>query len=215
MIAPTPTEQAAARGASYALLAALFDRPLDAAGLEALRAPQMLAALDDVGVTLPADFASAEAGVLRERLSVEFSHIFVAPVGKLMPHEGLMLADEDELAGATCDKVSAFMRNVGYRVPPESGMVADHLAVELAFAADLARREAAAEAEGDSETASRAQAIRRDFLARHLGLWAGIAARRMAERDMGSFYTELAGFMADFVAEDAQGLAEGRAEAAE
>ena len=203
MTAPTISDQAAARGASYAFLAALFDRPLDTAGLAALRAPRMLAALADAGVTLPSDFATAPADALRERLSVEFSHIFVAPVGKIMPHEGLMLAHEENLSGARADKVTAFMRQVGYRLPPESGMVADHLAVELAFAADLARREAAAEAQGDDDTASRARAIRRDFLARHLGLWAGIAARRITDRDAGEFYSELAGFMADLVAEDA------------
>lgn len=215
MTAPTTSDQAAARGASYALLAALFDRPLDAVGLAALRSPQMRAALAAACVTLPADFATAPAGALRERLSVEFSHIFVAPVGKIMPHEGLMFAHEDDLSGATSDKVSAFMRQIGYRLPPESGLMADHLAVELAFAADLARREAVAEAEGDDDTANRARAIRRDFLARHLGLWAGIAARRIAARDAGEFYTELAGFMADFVAEDAQALGERCAEAAE
>lgn len=38
-----------------------------------------------------------------------------------------------------------------FRLPPESGMVADHLAVALSFAADLARREATAEAKATAK----------------------------------------------------------------
>jgi len=215
MTAPTPLDRAAARAATYTLLAALFDRPLDAAGLAALRKDEMRAGLEAAGVTLPADFASADATALRERLSIEFSHIFVSPLGKILPTEGLMLAHEEDLSGERSCEVTRFMGQVGYRLPPESGMIADHLAVELSFAANLAWREAEAEEAGDSATVDRARAIRLDFLNDHLGRWAEIAARRIAERDEGTFYGEMARFMADFVAEDANDLTSGWAEAAE
>lgn len=203
MSATDQRNAAAARAETYALLAALLDRPLDRAGLDALRDPQMLAALEAAGVDPGPEFSSLDTDRLRERLSIEFSDIFVAPVGKIMPHEGLMLGHEDDLSGATSDRVARFMAGVGYRLPPESGHLPDHIAVELAFAADLARREAAALAGGDAAMAARARDIRRDFLVRHLGRWAGICARRVAERaDGGGFYPAIAAFMADFVADD-------------
>lgn len=203
---------AAARAEVYALLAALLDRPMDRAGIEALRDPRIADALAAAGVDPGPDFARLDADTLRERLAIAFSDIFVAPVGKIMPHEGLMLGHEDELSGATSDKVARFMAEVGYRLPPESGLLPDHIAVELAFAADLARREASALADGDSASAARARAIRRDFLTHHLGRWAGICARRVAERaGAPGFYPAIAAFMADFVADDMATLAEAEA----
>ena len=206
------SERATARAETYALLAALLDRPLDRAGLDALRDPQMSAALAAAGVDPGPEFASLDTDSLRERLSIEFSDIFVAPVGKIMPHEGLMLDHEDDLSGETPDKVTRFMAGVGYRLPSESGYLPDHIAVELTFVADLARREAAALAAGDAATATRARDIRRDFLIRHLGRWAGICARRVAERAGGSgFYPAITTFMADFVADDMVQLTAGEA----
>lgn len=203
--------RATARAETYALLAALVDRPLDRAGLAALRDPRMSTALAAAGVDPGPEFASLDIDRLRERLAIEFSDIFVAPVGKIMPHEGLMLGHEDELSGATSDKVARFMAGVGYRLPPESGLMPDHIAVELAFAADLARREAVALAAGDAATATRARDIRRDFLTRHLGRWAGICARRVAARADGGFYAAITAFMADFVADDMAQLTAGEA----
>ncbi len=192
-----------ARAETYALLSALFDRPLDCAGLSALRDPQMSAALAAAGVDLSPDFAKLDIGILRERLAIEFSDIFVNPVGKIMPHEGLMLGHEEDLSGATSDMVARFMAEVGYRLPPESGLLPDHIAVELAFMADLARREAAALASGAAETAAEARRIQCRFLQTHLGRWSEICARHVAERAGGAgFYAAISAFMADFVAED-------------
>ena len=215
MTATTPAQGAAARAAIYTLLAALFDRPLDAAGLAALREGEMRTALSAAGIDPGPDFDGAGADELRERLAIEFSYIFVDPVGKIVPHEGLMLAHEEDLSGETADAVARFMAEVGYRLPPESGMVADHLAVELSFAADLAGREAGAEAAGDAGRAEQTRDIRRRFLEAHLGRWAGIAARRIAARDEGRFYSEFARFMADHVADDMAALSGSNREAAE
>ena len=196
-------DAATARAETYALLSALMDRPMDRAGLSALRDPHMTAALDAAGVDPGPEFASLDIDSLQDRLAIEFSDIFVNPEGKIVPHEGLMLGRQEDLSGATSDRVTQFMSEVGYRLPPESGYLPDHIAVELAFAGDLARREAAALADGDTDTATRARAIRRDFLNRHLGQWAGICAQRLAERAGGSgFYVAIAGFMAEFVADD-------------
>ncbi len=208
MTATDQATEAAARAETYVLLAALLDRPLDRAGLAALRDPGMSAAFAAAGVDPGPEFASLDAETLCERLAVEFSDIFVNPVGKVMPHEGLMLDHEEDLSGATSDAVARFMAGVGYRLPAESGLLPDHIAVELALMADLARREAAAMAAGETATAARAREIQHDFLTRHLGRWAGICARRVTQRAGGAgFYAAVAAFMADFVAEDMLQLA--------
>ena len=197
-------EQAAARASLYALFAALFDRPLDAAGLTALRDPSMSAALAAAGINPGADFGTVNAVELRERLSIEFSHIFVAPVGKIMPYEGLMISGEDELSGDAAARVARFMADVGYRLPPESGQVADHIAVELAFMADLARREVAALADSDLALATRAREIQRDFLRHHLGRWSEIFANKVQQRGGTGFYAMLASALAAFVASETE-----------
>ena len=198
------TEQATARASLYALFAALFDRPLDAAGLAALREPTLSAALAAAGIDPGPDFATADAAELREQLSIEFSHIFVAPVGKIMPHEGLMIGGEDDLSGDAAARVARFMADVGYRLPPESGQVADHIAVELSFMADLAAREAVALAEGDSARATRAREIQRDFLRRHLGRWSGVFANKVQQRDGTGFYAMLASALTAFIASETE-----------
>ncbi|RMF37178.1 MAG: hypothetical protein D6754_10025 [Alphaproteobacteria bacterium] len=197
----------AARAEFYALMAAIFRRPLDAGQVEGLRNPQMLAALAAAGIDPGPDFASAPARDLREALAIDFTHIFHDPEGKIMPYEGLMLAGDDELHGKRSEEVERFLASVGYRVPPESGEMADHIAVELEFMADLARREAGAVAGHDHETAERARAIQRDFLEQHLGQWLDRLAGQVAARAQGPFYANLARALAEFVQSDREALA--------
>jgi len=195
-------ERAVARASLYTLLSALFDRPLDAAGLAALRNPSVSAALAAVGIDLGQELSSVGAAELRERLSIEFSHIFIAPAGKVMPYEGLMIGGDDELSGDGAARVARFMADVGYKLPPESGQVADHIAVELAFMADLAGREAAALSEADLPRATRAREIQRDFLRQHLGCWCKVFANKVQQRDGTGFYAVLATAVAAFVASE-------------
>ncbi len=213
MTNPASAQAAQARSQLYALLAAVFRRPLDAGQIEGLRSPEMLAALAAAGIDPGEAFRDDDVDVLRDALAVDFTNIFHHPEGKIMPYEGLMLAHEDELHGRKTAEVERFLANVGYRVPPERGEMADHISVELEFMADLAAREAEARAAGDEDTARKAHEIQRDFLDRHLGRWAEIFARRVAMRAEAPFYAAFAQAVADFIAAEKQAFAEEAREA--
>jgi putative dimethyl sulfoxide reductase chaperone len=200
MTQPANIDLAHARASLYSLFAELFDKPLSASALAAVRAPEMSAALVAAGIDPGPGFASANVTELREQLSIEFSDLFVSPIGKIMPYEGLMIGSEDELDGDTASHVARFMANVGYHLPPENGMVADHISVELAFMADLAEREADALTKGDMELAARSGEIQRNFLTQHLGSWTGIFADRIRARAKPGFYAMAATALDEFMA---------------
>ncbi|GAB4239359.1 MAG: molecular chaperone TorD [Methyloligellaceae bacterium] len=206
MIAVHKGDTAAARAQLYALLAAIFRGPLDAGQVEALRQPEMLAALRAAGIDPGPDFAASPCAEIREKLAIDFTHVFHHPEGKVMPYEGLMLAVDDELGGKRREAVERFLADVGYRVPPERGEMADHIAVELEFVADLARREAEAHAQGDQTAAARARDIQRAFLSEHLGRWVDALAEQVSDRSETAFYRNLARALARFVQDDRDAL---------
>ena len=115
----------------------------------------------------------------------------------------MLLAEGDkELMGPAAQRVRSFMAEVGFEVAPESGELPDHISVELAFMAELARREAEACSNGDIERQRRCVVIQSRFLSEHLGRWAGFFAEKVRDRADTRFYADFAGLLASFVAED-------------
>ncbi len=194
------------RAQVYGLLATVFLRPLDAAQIEGLRHPDMLAALAAAGMDGVAELDGADPAELRESLAIDFTQMFHNPETKFMPFEGLMLSLDTELLGERARAVAQFMADVGYRVAPESGEVADHIAVELSFLADLAGREAAALESGDDALATRARQIQADFLDRHIGRWVDRFAERVRSHSDTAFHPAMARMAADFVASERETL---------
>ncbi len=197
--APTPAVEALERGHVYGLLSTVFRRPLDAGGLDRIRAPEMLAALAAAGVDPGGDFATRDGPGLLDALAVEFTHVFHSP-GHVSPHECIIADGGDELQGKAFSQVRHFMGDIGYETAPGGGELADHISVELAFMADLCARQADSLAEDDRETADFIRCMQEKFLARHLGRWATTLATAIDARATLPFYAEMASFMADFVA---------------
>lgn len=190
---------AAERGHVYALLSVVFRRPLDARQLERLRAPEMLTALRATGVDPGDDFGREDAATLLDRLAIDYTRLFHGPEGRIAPYESIQTGDGSDLMGPSAHAVRRFMGGAGYAVPPESGELPDHVSVELAFMAELIRREAEAAEEGDTATAARACVLRRRFLAEHIGHWAVPFARKVKARAGTTFYAAMADLLAGFV----------------
>lgn len=190
---------AAERGHVYALLAAVLRRPLDARRLERLRAPEMLAAFRAAGVDPGEDFAEEDAARLLDRLAVDYTQLFHGPEVRIAPYESIQTGDGPDLMGRSAHAVRRFMGEVGYVVLPDSGELPDHISVELAFMAELIRREAEAAEEGDTAMAARAAALQRRFLAEHLGHWAVPFARKVQARAQTRFYAAMAELLAEFI----------------
>jgi len=192
----------AARGHVYDLLVTVFRRPLDAGRLARLRAPEMLAAMAAAGVDPGDDFIKGGGEAVLDQLAIDYTHLFNDPVERIAPYECIQCGDSDDLMGAAANEVRRFMAEVGFSVPPETGELPDHIGVEMAFMAELARREADACAAGDQETADFAASVQRRFLAAHLGRWAGRFAHKVRSRAKTPFYAAMAELLAGFIAEE-------------
>ena len=193
---------AAARGHVYDLLATVFRRPLDACQLERLRAPEMLSAISATGVDPGDDFINGDSADLQNRLAIDYTQLFHDPVERIAPYESIQLGNSEELMGAAAHAARRFMAEVGFTVPPENGELADHISVELAFMAELARREAEALKAKDHETAEFAASLQRQFMAAHLGRWAERFARKVWRRATTPFYAAMAELLSGFIADE-------------
>jgi len=193
---------AAARGQLYDLLATVFRRPLDTRRLELLRAPEMLAAMSAAAIDPGQDFINGEGEALLDRLAIDYTQLFHGPVERISPYECIQLGDGEDLMGAAAEEVRRFMAEVGFSVPPETGELPDHISVELAFMAELARREAEALESNDRKTAEFIASLQRRFLAAHLGRWAERFARKVWDRAATPFYAAMAELLSGYIADE-------------
>jgi TorA maturation chaperone TorD len=193
---------AAARAHVYDLLATVFRRPLDARRLELLRAPEMLAAMSAAAIDPGQGFITGDREALLDRLAIDYTQLFHGPVERISPYECIQIGDGEDLMGAAADQVRRFMAEVGFSVPPETGELPDHISVELAFMAELSRREAEALEAGDPKTAEFAASLQRRFLAAHLGRWAERFARKVCDRSTTPFYAAMAELLSGYIADE-------------
>jgi TorA maturation chaperone TorD len=193
---------AAARAHVYDLLATVFRRPLDARRLELLRAPEMLAAMSAAAIDPGQDFINEDGEVLLDRLAIDYTQLFHGPMGRISPYECIQLGESEDLMGAAAEEVRRFMAEAGFAVAPESGELPDHISVELAFMAELARREASALEADDRKTAEFVASLECRFLAAHLGRWAERFARKVWDRATTPFYAAMAELLSGHIADE-------------
>jgi TorA maturation chaperone TorD len=193
---------AEARAHLYDLLATVFRRPLDARRLERLRAPEMLAAMSAAAIDPGQDFINGDGEAVLDRLAIDYTQLFHGPVERISPYESIQLGNGDELMGPAAEEVRRFMAEVGFSVPPETGELPDHISVELAFMAELARREAEALEADDGKTAEFVAALECRFLTAHLGRWAERFARKVWDRAATPFYAAMAELLSGHIADE-------------
>ena len=193
---------AAAWAHVYDLFATVFRRPLDASRLERLRTPKMLAAMSAAAIDPGRDFASSDGAALLDRLAIDYTQLFHGPAERISPYECIQLGESEDLMGAAAEEVRRFMAESGFKVTPESGELPDHISVELAFMAELARREASALEADDRSTAEFVAALECRFLAAHLGRWAERFARKVWDRAATPFYAAMAELLSGHIADE-------------
>ena len=120
-------------------LAQIFARPLAAEEIAALAGSDHV-----LSQALREDAARGGRTALSEALAEEFTRLFVGPVGHQPPLEGLMRGD-DELLGPYAREVTRAYRDADLEPDPGSGLLPDHLGVELGFLAELVERDQSAE----------------------------------------------------------------------
>jgi TorA maturation chaperone TorD len=148
------------------------------------------------------DFISGDSVALLDRLAIDYTQLFHGPVERISPYECIQLGDSEDLMGAAAEEVRWFMAEVGFKVPPESGELPDHISVELAFMAELARREAEALESDDRKTAEFTASLQHRFLTAHLGRWAERFARKVWDQAATPFYAAMAELLSGYIADE-------------
>ena len=198
-----PEAEAWARSQLYGLLARVFRAEPDAALLEHMKGPEVLAALGRDGARLAAFLDARSKEALIAELGEEHTRLFLGPGAHVSLHESALVRREGGLLwGAETADVAAFMREAGFDLPARSGMIPDHLSVELEFMAHLCREEAQAFRDGAEALQRNARSWQGEFLRRHLGKWVGAVRERTLAMRPSLFHEIHVALLASFVGGD-------------
>ena len=153
-------------------------------------------------------FYGADIAALREKVATEYAELFVGPRPPLAPYyESVYLGANPRLFADLTMRVREQYKAQGFQVDRRNKVPDDHIGYELAFMAELCEREAKAHEAGDTEAAVASQIAQDNFLAIHLGVWAGLLANRIASAWCADYYEAWARFVEAFVADDKAFLA--------
>ncbi|GAB4182147.1 MAG: hypothetical protein Fur0039_26800 [Rhodocyclaceae bacterium] len=186
----------APRAQLYRLLSAAFVEEASEQFLEAIRAPESLAALAEAGLSFDDDFLAAETPVLVERLACEYTTMFAAS-GGFPPVESVRLTGRYQQEPYFTAK-QEYARNGFIVTKGRFAVFEDSLGVELLFAAELLERAAAALAREDVAGYRRLERELKRFWTLHLGRWVRGYARLVQRGTEHSFYREMARLLESF-----------------
>jgi TorA maturation chaperone TorD len=192
-------EEWRARADFYRLLAGAFAEEPNGRYLQALRAPESLAALEEAGVRFKRDVTHTPLERLADDLACEFATLLASP-GGCPPVESVRLTGRYQQE--PCFAVKEAYRRAGFAVQKGRFEVfEDSLGVELLFVAALLEQAAAALEAGDTTAYARLDKDIKRFWTLHLGRWARGYASLVARAAQHSFYREMAALLERF-AED-------------
>lgn len=201
------------RAATYGLLARLFNREVDEALLEGLRAlpfPADTGRPDlDEGARLMGAYLAAAHDDARTELAVDFARLFLVRKRSTRvacyPNESVHTSDERITMGDARDEVRALYLREGLKAADATRLGDDHIALELEFMQALAARSLACAPgdEADDGTKWRETlAAQAAFLDGHLLNWVPAFADLMADAAQTDFYRGLAAMLAAFLRDD-------------
>lgn len=189
-----------ARAQIYRILAGVFVEEPSARFLEALRAPEMLQSLAQMGVRFGADFLDADLAALEDELACEYATLF-ASSGGFPPVESVRLTGRFKQDPHF--QVLATYQRLGFEVQRGRFEVfADQLGIELTFVAELLEQAAVALVCADQPAFKRVDKEIRRFWALHLGRWVRGYSGLIARASNHSFYREMARFLGGFANEE-------------
>jgi TorA maturation chaperone TorD len=131
------------------------------------------AALIDPGLEVEAHkLGAAFAGARLEDLLVDYARLFLGPVNALaQPYGSVWLEADGGLMRDSTMAVASLYAEGGFEIAEEFRELPDHIAAELEFLYLIRFKIAQARMAGDAASLSAAEALRRRFLAQHLGIW--------------------------------------------
>lgn len=198
------------RGATYGLLARLFNREVDEDLLEALGSLPLgdetsPSAIDEGTRFMRAYLAEDRPDTIRE-LAVDFARLFIVRTARTAnapyPFESVHTAPDRTTMGDARDRVLAAYREEGLDKSPSWTLPEDHVSLELEFEQMLCLRAAEALRREDEGEAARLLEKQRSFLADHLNGWVPAFAETMEACAQTGFYQGLALLLAGFLEAD-------------
>lgn len=191
-------DEYAARAHHYRLLAGAFIEEPGRNYLAALRTPESLEALAELGVTFDNDFIDPGLDELLETLACEYTVLF-ASSGGFPPVESVRL--KGGFQQDPCFAVREFYAKEGFAVGTgRFQLFDDQLGVELQFVAAQMDRTVAAMQHGDDQEQRRLEKSVKRFWAQHLGRWVRGYAALVERAASHSFYREMAMLLDAFAA---------------
>jgi TorA maturation chaperone TorD len=187
-----------ARANIYRLLAGMFLEEPTADYLKALRSPEVLASLKDMGAVFSVDFTDTPLEQLQETLACEYAVLFVV-AGGCPAVESIRLTGRYQQQPFF--EVRDFYKKNGFEVSAARFAVFDdQLGVELTFVAEMLERAAMLLGAEDREAYTKLMKEIKRFWALHLGKWVRGYATLLERASDHSFYGEMAKLLGSFAA---------------
>ena len=139
-----------------------------------------------------------------EDLLIDYTRLFLGPVEAVAkPYGSVWLGGQQALMQDSTMAVQQLYEQGGFEIDEEFRELPDHVAAELEFLYLLVYRETEARAKGDADSVAAMAALRRRFLAEHLGAWVAAFTATVSEGAATDFYRELADLTQRVVAAEA------------
>lgn len=172
----------------------VFDSMLEAAGRVH---PELAAHARRLGAAYAAEDAAS--------LLIDYTRLFLGPNHILAkPYGSVWLSGESTLMQASTIAVEELYAAGGFEIDENFRELPDHIAAELEFLYLLIYRENEARRNDDATALTAIAALRKRFLAEHLGCWVGPFTAAVSAGAQCAFYRELAALTERFVRMEAE-----------
>ena len=189
------------RAKLYGLLATVFHQEPAPDLLNQLRSPKFQDLLGEIGIDLGDDFFNDPQDEVRDRLSVEYTYLFLGPGKHIAPHESVQLKrGSGILWGEETSIVKQFMLAAGFELDAAAHDIPDHISVELEFLSHLSTKEAEAWQADNHQAAAAALGWQHRFVSNNIGKWAGRFCRAVEAAAETPFYAQFAKLLRTFIA---------------
>ncbi len=204
------------RAGTYALLSRLYAKEVDDELLEKLLGMRFPAnsgnAKIDAGYSLIAGYLSGAWENTVTELSVDYVRVFIGhgvdAYCAAYPFESVYTSEKRLMMQDARDEVLAIYRSEGMDKNPSWTDAEDHVAMELEFEGELARRCAERLEAGDEDGAAALVRTQKNFMHDHLASWVPMMTADMDVFARTDFYRGLARLTEGFLEADGEFLAE-------
>lgn len=198
-------EDCEARINIYRFLSRLFLEEISPELLDQLCDPNLAAQFKDAGCDFSSTLSGDDKAALLEELSTAYCSNFVIPTEmSQFPLESCQR--EKRLNGDSTMAVEDTYEKFGYGLPEQSGLIADHLGLELDFMANLAERTRKNLENNNFAEAEQIDDAQRQFLKEHLLVWVPRFAKNLVRLGTHPFYCRLGEITYDFIQFEAEGF---------